>query len=478
MLYSTLSVSLLLAGLAAAGPAETVHGAVIFSRHGDRTWKGAPPTRLTTLGQNQLYSSGQFWRSRYVSSSSPKHIAGVNSDTFNPAQISASAPDQTLLVNSAQSFLQGLYPPLEEVGAETLANGTKLEGPLDGYQYIPLHTIPTDSAQTLWLKGDDACPAQAAASGKWNTTAEHDSIKAASADFYASLYDSIFAGVLAKSKLTYDNAYSIFDYVNVGMNHNASIYESVSADDLAQLRFLADKAEFAQVASTMGDTADAVSIGGRTLVGKFLTDITATVASPSVKQKLSVLVGSYDSFLSFFAVTGLAATSDDFQGLPDYASTLAFEVFSTNNATETKDMSVRFLFRNGTDDNAPAREFALFGREEAVMSFKEFEEAMGKAAITSTAEWCGLCGNEEDAFCLAEALKAEDGVVAATRATKSSGLTPEIAGVVGAMVTLGVFMLGSLIAIALGVRLHRKSKVTAVGVTMGGKEIAESVSTV
>ena len=38
--------------------AETVLGAFVFSRHGDRTPKSTPPTNLTNLGYRQIFDSG------------------------------------------------------------------------------------------------------------------------------------------------------------------------------------------------------------------------------------------------------------------------------------------------------------------------------------------------------------------------------------------------------------------------------------
>lgn len=91
MLYSlSLLLILPLGGLAA----ETVHGVVVFSRHGDRTSKFFPPTQLTALGQNQLYNSGAFYRSRYIDSNSTSHISGISTREVISSQLYAAAPDQ------------------------------------------------------------------------------------------------------------------------------------------------------------------------------------------------------------------------------------------------------------------------------------------------------------------------------------------------------------------------------------------------
>ena len=103
--------------------AETVLGVYIFSRRGDRTSKSTPPTNLTTLGYSQIFVSGSYFRSRYVADDASSRILGLSPDIVDYTQISASAPLDTVLMPSAQGFLQGLYPPvgsqLGSLGSET-----------------------------------------------------------------------------------------------------------------------------------------------------------------------------------------------------------------------------------------------------------------------------------------------------------------------------------------------------------------------
>lgn len=88
---------------------ETVLGVYMFHRHGDRTSKMTPPANLTDLGYLQVYTSGQYYRNRYIASDATYRINGVNSDLVKQSQIEVSAPDDTVLQNSAVGFLQGLY---------------------------------------------------------------------------------------------------------------------------------------------------------------------------------------------------------------------------------------------------------------------------------------------------------------------------------------------------------------------------------
>ncbi|CAI0654636.1 unnamed protein product, partial [Colletotrichum noveboracense] len=60
--------------------AETVLGIYVFHRHGDRTAKKWPPVRFTDLGADEVYSSGLYYRSRYVSSNASQQIRSLSTD--------------------------------------------------------------------------------------------------------------------------------------------------------------------------------------------------------------------------------------------------------------------------------------------------------------------------------------------------------------------------------------------------------------
>lgn len=447
-MFRPIAVLLLAAELATA-LADTVKGAVVFSRHGDRTWKAAPPTKLTAVGQQQLYNSSTYWRSRWLEPVSDYQIVNLSEDVYSPAQFSAATPDQPLLVTSGQVFLQGLYPPLNETS----------EHPLSGYQYVPLTTVSSDSPASIWLKGDDGCPAYDDAADRWNSTAEFKALEASTKEFYHSFYDSIFAGVLPKSQLSYSNAYNIFDYVNVGMVHNETISNLVSQEQLFQLRTLADSAEWAKTGA-ISSAYDALAVSGLTFAGRMLQQLQAMVDSKGTKALLNINIGSYDTMLSFFALAGLPAVNPNFYGLPDYASTLAFELYSHTEAfpEDLSELKVRFLFRNGT--NAPAESFSLFGT--STLSWADFKAGMEKISLRRVEDWCGLCGSTEY-YCL-------------RYKQETSGVTKEVAGAIGAAVTLGVLIVAAVVAVVAGVRISRRTKMGSVAVVAGGKQFDEASS--
>ncbi|KAK7431829.1 hypothetical protein QQZ08_001447 [Neonectria magnoliae] len=281
-------------------------------------------------------------------------------------------------MNTATAFLQGFYLPLgetaPEIASQTLNNGTNSTSPIDGYQYVTLHGINDNSPDTIWIRGDDSCPAYKNASKSFADSEDN---------FYAGFYDVLADGVynLKSENMTYANAYNIFDLVNTSPARN------VSDEDLLQLRTLADSAE---LGLNWNASQPARSIGAeRCLLNK-------TVATHG-QLKFSLLAGSYDTFLAFFGVAELLDVSSDFHGLPDYAATMAFELFS-DNTTEfhdsDADLNVRWLFRNGTSDELTV--FPLFGTDELVLSWQRFASYVEEPAILDIGDWCEQCSADED----------------------------------------------------------------------------------
>lgn len=345
-------------------------------------------------------------------------------------------------MNTATAFLQGFYPPLGEIAPEiaskTLNNGTNSTSPIDGYQYVVLHGINDNSPDTIWIKGDDSCPAYKNASKDFEDSDVYLERMNATSDFYAGFYDVLSDGVynLKPANMTYKNAYNIFDLVNVARIHNeTSPARNVSDEDLFQLRTLADSAE---LGLNWNSSQLARSIGANTLSGVVLTQLNQTVTSKG-KLKFTLLAGSYDTFLAFFGVAELLDVSPDFYGLPDYAATMAFELF-TDNTTEFPsnhdDLRVRWLFKNGTSGELTT--YPLFGTGEDSMSWSRFMSEMEERAILDVGDWCEQCTATED-FCAAY----EDESSVETNEKDSDdgnggGMSNAVAGVIGAIVTLAV----------------------------------------
>ncbi|KAH6857143.1 histidine phosphatase superfamily [Chaetomium sp. MPI-CAGE-AT-0009] len=444
-----------LAGLAATATAETIHGALVFSRHGDRTTKHFGSQVLTPLGAQQVFQVGSDYRARYLSSSSSHRIQGISESEYVPAQIYASAPDQPILLNTATSFLQALYPPLgDSVSAQDLANGSSVSSPLTGYQYVTLHGINDDSPEAIWIKGDDDCPAVAAASADFKQSSEFQSRLASTRDFYQSLYPLVHEVYPSASDLSYAKAYDIFDVINVEKIHNASSpAQAVTPTQLRQLRTLADSAEFGL---NYNASQPARSLHAGTLAGAVLSHLNQTVTAPQTAPKLTVLAGSYDTFLAFFGRARLTDVSDQFFGLPDYASTMAFELFTPgdNNNDDRMDpaaLRVRFLFRNGTD--GVLQQFPLFGSGRAELRWGEFVQEMQQIGVSSAEEWCGLCQSEA-VFCAAYR---DEGVYDILGAGRGSTVVSK-GSWIAVLVVMAVAIAGNLVWAAMWLARNRRAK--------------------
>ncbi|KAI7555600.1 hypothetical protein KC317_g12832, partial [Hortaea werneckii] len=155
----------------------TAWASVIFSRGGERTPEvlGHLPTILTSLGAQQMYQSGSFFRKRYITSSldlmssdnDDTTLQDLSPESIDPLQLYVAALDDQWTLASAQAFMQGLYPPytLNDSIAEslessqTIANGSYIDYPLDGYQYPRIHAFSSGDVEFPYLGGSLSCPA-------------------------------------------------------------------------------------------------------------------------------------------------------------------------------------------------------------------------------------------------------------------------------------------------------------------------------
>lgn len=322
----------------------------------------------------------------------------------------------------------------ETLSTQELANGTETATPLGGYQFVQIHSEDEKDPDTIWLKGSDSCPAWSNSSATYKDSAEFADLVASSASFYAQ-FNEVLASSLAPAKISYANAFDIFDIINVAQIHNKS--DIVTPAQLNQLRYYADTWE-----SNMNYNASQVgrSLGGAALAGSFLKQLNETVASQG-KLKFSLMTGSYNTFLAFFGLSQLKSVSNDFNGLPDYASTMVFELFSETEGTAfpaEQDLRVRFLFRNGTDASDQLTTYPLFGQPLLALPYTEFRTRMEQFAITSPKQWCADCGQTKG-FCSQPEYTTTAAVTTSSAETKSSsGISKAVAGVIGAVAALGV----------------------------------------
>ncbi|KAK6843306.1 histidine acid phosphatase protein [Apiospora arundinis] len=470
MALKQLTLLALASTLPLAQSAETVLGVYIFHRHGDRTPKSHPPANLTSLGAEEVYLSGSYYRNRYVASDASSAIRGLSHDVAVQSQIGLTAPDDAVLHNSAQVFAQGLYPPVGRLSTEELANGTSVEAPLGGYQYIPVKAVSTsssgasstraDAENNEWLQGGSGCGNAMVSSNNYFASSEYQKTYSDSKGFYQSLLP-VISGTFGADQANFKNGYTIFDLINVARIHNKTIPSSdlLTPETVAKVQNLANIHEWNLA---FNETEPIRAIAGSVLAGQILQQLQSTLDGKS-KSPLGIQFGAYASFSSFFGLAQLPKVSADFTGIVDYASSMAFELVtnSTKSPAAKDDVSVRFLFSNGTAGaagNVPIA-YPLFGRAEALTPWSVFVDEMNKFAIGDTKSWCTACGNSTGQCAPYASGSNSNGGDATTAASKDgNGISTAVAGVIGALVTLVVILgIEGLVYALMGLRLVKKS---------------------
>jgi len=465
---SVLRILFVLASLSLADltNAERVLGAYIFQRHGDRTAKAWPPTKLTSLGYGQEYMTGTFFHDRYISSNSSYHIEGISTDTVNLAQVTASAPQDDVIETSGEGFLQGLYPPIGSVATETLRNGSTVQSPMNGYQLIPMSDVQSGSGSedNAWLQSTSSCNNAKVSSNNYFSSNSFKSLLSSTKELYQSL-EPLVKGTFSSTELNYKNAYTIWDLLHVALIHNSTTTfppSSLLTDQVMQELFiLASEHEF-NLAYNSSDQISAVA--GMTLAGEVLAALNETITSGG-KSKLNIQFGAYATFFSYFGLAGLHTADENFSGIPDYASSMAWELVTNDTGTgmpSTSDISVRFVFHNGTsvEGSTHLQAYPLFGQSTLELPWAQFVDKSKKFAVSSQQQWCQACGNTNGICASTSDDTGGDSSSSSSSSDSSSstGMSLGVAGVIGAMVTLGV--LAGLLVLSMfifGLRLVPKS---------------------
>ncbi|KAF5685693.1 acid phosphatase [Fusarium denticulatum] len=458
---------LLISSLPSLTAAEDVLGLYVFHRHGDRTAKAWKPVNFTALGADEVYSAGSWYRDTYVSKDASRKITGLSPESAVLSQLDVTSPVDAVLQNSALVFLQGLYPPTKQF--ETLANGSKVEAPLSGYQYIPIASVETaasdkNSENSAWLQGNSGCTNAEASSNDYFSSPEYAGVYKDSESFYQGLLP-VINGTYGKDEANFQNAYTIFDLINVARIHNSSIPSDDLLDEstLEKLYHLASIHEW-NLAYNSSEPVRAIA--GSVLAGQIIEAL-EPLAEGRKGPKVNIQFGAYAAFMSFFGLAGLDKVSSDFKGVVDYASSMAFELVTNATNPTADDVSVRFYFANGTAAQHTPKLFPLFGKDETTISWKDFKTGMSDFAIEDTKHWCKLCGNN-DGTC---ASNSDDDTTSSQSSSGGSGngVSKPVAGVIGALVTL-VVILGVQAAFILlgGLRLVKKSTLAAAGASQAG----------
>lgn len=300
-------------------------------------------------------------------------------------------------------------------------------------------------------------------------SSEFVSKSVANEDFYGNFTTTVFSD-LKPDIVNYGNAWDIYEYALYEYSHNQTVYDSLAPSDLAKLYELASEQQWSLNTGAPNSAAYINSISGQTMGSKIVQQLAQNIASGGVSNKLTLMFGSYEPFLAFFALSALnkGHSGAAFKSLPQHGSVLAFDLFSdpTNPSGQnlsqefpnTEDLMVRFSFRNGTGDML---QYPLFGRgnSELDMSWTDFVSGMSGFALNTIAEWCTSC-DAVNLFC--EAIESNQSNSTDTDLDIVSGsrhsLSPAVAGVIGAIVALAVCIIAGISLCLFGFRINYRER--------------------
>ena len=319
----------------------------------------------------------------------------------------------------------------------------------------PQTASPLD-LNSIWVAGMNECPAYTTAVEQYWKSPTYLSLLNESAAFYASLEPDVLDGIFPNASVGYYNAYEVWDYVQYGCTHNNTVADAITYEDLLKLRLLADDYVFALTenitASGSTDGDHILAIAGKTLATRMIDSIYTNINTQGAYQKMTMFFGSFEPMMSFFALAGLFSTDQpEFYSIPGPGASMVIELLtlvddtygtSDSYPSDTTNLFVRFLYSNGTSDDAQLTQYPLFGQgpDNQYMSISDFVAGLEPIMMLSIEDWCGECGSDS-IFCPAfeddNGSSGGSGIVTSPR----RGLSPALAGVIGALVTLIVLAL-------------------------------------
>ncbi|KAK5078121.1 hypothetical protein LTR64_003474 [Lithohypha guttulata] len=443
----------------------------VFSRHGDRTpLYTSNASILTPYGAQQMSIAGSNFRRRYLStifedSQDNTVIRDISHYSPNVNEVTVYSIDNQYVTASAQAFMQGLYPPLGQLDVNftslgeisRLANGTNVIAPLNGYNYPDINTVSSYDPRSVWIDGAAHCPAYTSRLVEYYNSTDFDFLYTISLDFYRGL-DDYLDEYFTPNDLGYFDAYYIYDWLQYEALHNSSF--RISDVNMTRAELLAAN----WVQALFSNSTDSVkSIAGRGLATQVLNTFYNAIRSDGEANKLNLWFGDMAPMVSFAALAGLTGKKNSiFYDIPAMSSSYIFELVALLPEDDTgvtypntSDMYVRFLYQNGTDEYSDAVEYSLFGRSpSSLISYTDFVTSMSRISLSGIREWCLTCG-AYNVFC--PAFTNSNSVINGN--TERKGLSPAVAGVIGALVALAVaaILFGLLMAFA-GIRVKRQER--------------------
>lgn len=437
------------------------------------------PIHLQSVSLN--ISKGAYFRNRYISSPTTlgsSVLTGLSSWNVDNDQITVLTIDDESTAVAAQAFMQAFYPPYS-LGSNSsgqtldpssvLANNTYIDNPLNGYQYPLIQTFTALDPNSIYISGTDSCIEWDLAEANYYNGPSFNDFDTNTWSFYQSLGPEMLSNVLPEDGWSFGNAYTIYDYVSYQNNHNATVASLLeNTETLAKLYELASLKEYNitgdQTVSGVTKGDKILTIAGQTLAAKIVDQLYLNVATLGASPKLTLMVGDFGPMLSLFSLLSLPSVNPAFAQIPSFGSALVFELFSWSNTTNPTtypsidQLFVRFYYQNSTANGSSSypdlEAYSLFDNGPSMMDmgWTSFETAISGIMTSEVGDWCDIC-QSPSLFCAAFNQSSSSG----GSANDNRDMTLQVAGVIGAGVTLGVgAILVGLAMLVGGLRFHRR----------------------
>ncbi|CAE7180550.1 unnamed protein product [Rhizoctonia solani] len=408
---------------------STVLGVVLLTRHGDRQGFYQSPdnytpvqTAITPLGLVQEYQLGQLIRSLYFTATSPSLISGISTGLFDQNQVRIRADaggEGGVIFDSAVALSQAVWPAATTFNT-TLANGTTVVAPLDGYQYVPIESVEPDT--DVSLEGWTECNTFTTATSAFYNSTEFKQVSDANADFLASLRPIVGPErPLKLANMAMERKLQSF------VEDENSLAQQITPDILARARALANWHQYNTFSSpNMGGVGN---IAARTILPDIVSSLNA-FANASQPLRFTYLSLSYKPFISLFNMTGVAMQYPELAGIVNYASAVTLELRRPNLGGSP---FVRLNFKNGSTETGFTTYNMFGGNQDTPLD--EFTSRLTPYAVDDLNDWCTTCSNWKDRKC--------NLVAAANTSTvvwHMNAVSPVGAGFIGAAVTIAVFL--------------------------------------
>ncbi|KAJ7383827.1 hypothetical protein OS493_025699 [Desmophyllum pertusum] len=187
-----------------------------------------------------------------------------------PQDIYVRSSDYSRTLNSALSFLLGLYPPRNQTLNVSYAG--VFRAPYN-IQQVPIHTVATEDDQVLrgWL----ACPELHKRLAEFYKSSEFQKKESESAELRKQLED-----IMGIGKIELKDFYNVYDYIHLHRLYNHTYNLNITEEQWTKLVYLADWVEYNKYSKEMiGD------IGGGLLANEIASSFSKVVAKQS-KTKL------------------------------------------------------------------------------------------------------------------------------------------------------------------------------------------------